>query len=80
MLEELSNSLPLIDFDICLIIEVGRFDEMFMQMVYYCLFLCGSNVPFFKFSVTSKKFTVFRFVYLVILNLINFCALDILFL
>ena len=31
-------------------------------------------MPFFKFSVTSKKFTIFRFVYMVILNPSSFSA------
>ena len=35
-------------------------------------------MPLLKFSVTSKKFTIFRFVYMVILNPSNFSALDIL--
>ena len=37
-------------------------------------------MPLLKFSVTSKKITIFRFMYKVILNPSNFSALDILFL
>ena len=37
-------------------------------------------MPFHKFSFTSKNFTIFRFVIMVILNPSKFSALDILFL
>ena len=37
-------------------------------------------MPFLKFSVTAKKFTILKFVFMVILNHRNFSALDILFL
>ena len=33
-------------------------------------------MPFFKFSVTSKKFTIFRFLYMVILNPSKLSAWD----
>ena len=38
-------------------------------------FLKGSNLPFSKFSVTSRKFVVFNLVFMVILNLSSFCKL-----
>ena len=74
ILEELSDSLQVIDFVIYLIIEGGWFEEVYVEM--------GVSFSFFIWFECAfpKKFTIFRFVYIVILNPSNFCALDILFL
>ena len=46
---------------ICLSTDLGWFEEIFMYVGAESFLLKGLNVPLFKFNVTSRKSTIFKF-------------------
>ena len=69
---------------ICLSIDLGWFEEIFIYLGAESFLLKGLNVPLFKFNVTSRKSTIFKFEAIWILNpsslkalIIFFCILEV---
>ena len=70
---------------ICLSTDLGWFEEIFTYLGAESFLLKGLNVPLFKFNVTSRKSTIFKFEAIWILNpsslkalIIFFCILTVL--
>ena len=66
--DELLFNLLLIDVGNCFITWGGWFDDVLMYSKESLGFLYGRYVPFCKLKVTSRKSTIFRFVWISILN------------
>ena len=64
---------------ICLSTDLGWFEETFMYLRAESFLLKGLNVPLFKFNVTSRKSTIFKFGAIWILKPSNLKALIIFF-
>ena len=65
--------------EICLSTDLGWFEETFMYLGVELFSLKALNVPLFKFNVTSRKSTIFKFEAIWILKPSNLKALIIFF-